>query len=213
MPTEAPVKTHCPTCGAKLHRQDLSLCAYCATPLSMGDARALVDDETVKRLARMRESPSYSAAMTFTPRDPEIAEKIARVRLIGGLQIPSAIVFAVLAFALGAEGTMRNVLLAIAGVLLIEAIVMTAVVPALMRKREAARPMLRRPALVVSRRSEMIDKGRYGTTIYYFTLRFDDGSEGEFRWRGQGTLYEPASNGTTGMAYTSGDRLIDLRKL
>ena len=179
----------------------------------MGDARALVDDETVKRLARMRESPNYTAAMAFTPRDPEVAEKIGRVRLIGGLQIPAAIVFAALAFVAGTGDMLRNVMLVLAGLLAIEALVMMAVVPAMMRKRDSARTMLRRPALVVSRRSEMIDKGRYGTTIYYFTLRFDDGSEGEFRWRGQGTLYEPASNGTTGMAYTSGDRLIDLRKL
>jgi hypothetical protein len=179
----------------------------------MGDARAQVDDETVKRLARMRESPNYAAAMAFTPRDPEVAEKIARVRLVGGLQIPVAIVVGILAFAIGAGDTARNVMLALAGLLLIEAFVLLVIVPALMRKGDSARPMLRRPALVVSRRSEMIDKGRYGTTNYYFTLRFDDGSEGEFRWRGQGTAYEPASNGTTGMAYTSSDRLIDLRKL
>jgi hypothetical protein len=212
MATQAPVKTHCPTCGAKLHRQDLSLCAYCATPLSIGDARTGVDDETVKRLTRMRESPNYAAAMAFAPRDPEAAEKIARVRLIGGLQIPLAILFGAIGLAMSQENGARILMFALAAVALVDALIMIAVLPALMKKSEAARPMLRRPALVVSRRSEMIDKGRYGTTLYYFTLRFDDGSEGEFRWRGLGTLYEPMPNGATGMAYTSSERLIDFRK-
>jgi len=212
MTTQAPVKTHCPTCGAKLHRQDLSLCAYCATPLSIGDARTGVDDETVKRLTRMRESPNYAAAMAFAPRDPEAAEKIARVRLIGGLQIPLAILFGAIGLAMSQENGARILMFALAAVALVDALIMIGVLPALMRKSEAARPMLRRPALVVSRRSQMIDKGRYGTTLYYFTLRFDDGSEGEFRWRGLGTLYEPMPNGATGMAYTSSERLIDFRK-
>jgi len=212
MTTQAPVKTHCPTCGAKLHRQDLSLCAYCATPLSIGDARTGVDDETVKRLTRMRESPNYAAAMAFAPRDPEAAEKIARVRLIGGLQIPLAILFGAIGLGMSQENGARILMFALAAVALVDALIMIGVLPALMRKSEAARPMLRRPALVVSRRSQMIDKGRYGTTLYYFTLRFDDGSEGEFRWRGLGTLYEPMPNGATGMAHTSSERLIDFRK-
>ena len=41
---------------------------------------------------------------------------------------------------------------------------------------------------------------------------FDDASEGEFRWPGQGTMYELMPNGTTGLAYTRGERLIQLRK-
>jgi hypothetical protein len=212
MATQAPVKTHCPTCGAKLHRQDLSLCAYCATPLSIGDARTGVDDETVKRLTRMRQSPNFAAAMAFTPRDSEVAEKIARVRLFGGLQIPLAIVFAAVGFWVGAGSALRIVWFVLAGIALVDAMVMMSVLPAILRRTEAARPILRRPALVVNRRSAMLDKGRYGTTIYYFTLRFDDGSEGEFRWRGKGTLYEPMPNGATGMAYSSGERLIDFRK-
>jgi hypothetical protein len=213
MATQAPQKTHCPTCGAKLHRQDLSLCAYCATPLSIGDSRANVDDETVKRLVRMRESPNFAAATAFTPRDPEAVEKIARVRLVGGLQIPLAIVFLAIAYWVGERSSARNILVILASVAIVDAVVMMGLLPSLLRRTEAARPLLRRPALVVSRRSEMIEKGRYGTTIYYFTLRFDDGSEGEFRWRGQGTLYEPMPNRATGIAYSSGERLIDFRKL
>jgi hypothetical protein len=71
--------------------------------------------------------------------------------------------------------------------------------------------MLRRPAMVGIRRSET-DAVKGGTT-YYFTLRFDDGSEGEFLWPGQGTAYDPLSNGYTGVAYTRGPKLVDFRRL
>lgn len=63
------------------------------------------------------------------------------------------------------------------------------------------------------RRSETRERRGPGATVYYFTLHFDDGSEGEFQWPGQGTLYEPMPNGTTGIAYTRGDRLIEFKKL
>jgi hypothetical protein len=213
MATDAPAQTHCPTCGAKLHRHDLSLCAYCGSPLALGGARPAVDDETVKRLVRMRESPNYSSAMAFTPLDAEIAESAARIRMIGGLNLIVVIGFA--AFALWQYGgsAWSSVAMIVAYVALAVMLLLMFGVPAMLESKARGISMLRRPALVVSRRSEMIDKGKYGTTLYYFTLRFDDGSEGEFRWRGRGTMYEPMSNGATGMAYTSGERLIDFRKL
>jgi hypothetical protein len=74
----------------------------------------------------------------------------------------------------------------IAAAFLVLAIVLFAV-PASMRRSSDARPLLRRPALVVVRRSEMSMDGQ---TNYYFTLRFDDGSEGEFQRPGLGTMYE-----------------------
>ena len=46
-----------------------------------------------------------------------------------------------------------------------------------------------------------------------FMLRFDDGSEGEFRRPGLGTAYEPMANGTSGIAYTRGPDLVDFRRL
>jgi len=65
----------------------------------------------------------------------------------------------------------------------------------------------------VRRRSETSESGRRAATTYFFLLHFDDGSEGEFSWPGQGTMYEPMPNGTTGLAYTLGDRLLDFRKM
>jgi hypothetical protein len=213
MATETLAKTHCPTCGAKLHRQDLSLCAYCGSPLILGAERAGVDDETVKRLARMRESPNFAAALEFSPRDPDVIDAAARVRAMGSVNVLAAIAFA--AYALWRHGgsAWSSIPMIIAYVAALDTLVLVFAVPALLSARASSRPLLRRPALVVMRRSEMIDKGKHGTTIYYFTLRFDDGSEGEFRWKGQGTLNEPLANGATGVAYTHGERMIDFRKV
>lgn len=210
MSTQAPVRTHCPTCGAKLHRTDLSLCAYCATPLSIDDAAGRVDDETIQRLKRLREHKSFAAALEFTPLDRE-AEAVRGRRLTigtlvllvavapglalawtltrGGMWIPWAIVTAVLAL------TGLGILASRSGI----------------RARAEVRPMLRRPALVVVRRSET--NSEHGGTDYFFTLRFDDGAEGEFVWPGQGTSYDPLSNGYTGIAYTRGNKLVDFRRL
>jgi hypothetical protein len=213
MPTETIVKTHCPTCGAKLHRHDLSLCAYCGSPLTLGDKPASIDDEIVKRLARMRESPNFPAALAFTPRDPEVIHAAARVRSIGALNLLGAVACAAYALWRHGASAWTSIPMIVAYVAVVDSIVLVLAVPALMSARAASRPLLRRPALVVTRRSEMVEKGQYGTTNYYFTLRFDDGSEGEFRWKGQGTSNEPLANGATGVAYTHGERMIDFRKV
>lgn len=209
MSVEAPARTHCPTCGAKLHRQDLSLCAYCATPLGIADGPKTVDPETQKRLQRMREHKLFAAAMEFTPKSPEVEDLAARSKLratiLGGIAL-ACLVWAALIFQTSDWLTVP------AGGALFFAIwaIVVALQPAALRKTSEARPMLRRPALVVVRRSEMTEKSGAN---YYFTLRFDDGSEGEFRWPGQGVHREPLSNGYTGVAYTRGADLVDFRRL
>jgi hypothetical protein len=196
MTTQAPARTHCPTCGAKLHRTDLSLCAYCATPLAIHDAPGRVDDETIQRLKRLRQHALFAAALEFTPLDRE-AEAIRGRRLtVGTLLLLVAVAPAlVLAWALARGESWVPWALATALPGLAGAAVLAS--RAGVRARAEERPMLRRPAMVVVRRSET--NSLTGGTDYYFTLRFDDGAEGEFIWPGQGTAYEPLSNGYTGV--------------
>lgn len=204
------VRTHCPTCGAKLHRTDLSLCAYCATPLNIADAPSKVDDATLQRLKRLREHASFPAAMAFRPLDREVEKRCAAILARGTVLVLAALPPGAAAIwcATHAHGWIALAILAgafaAAGVALL-------CVPPILRKRSLAEPMMRRPALVVVRRSETSDDR--ASTTYYFTLRFDDGSEGEFEWPGQGTSYEPLANGYTGIAYTSGTKLVDFRRL
>jgi hypothetical protein len=209
MPTTALPKTHCPNCGAKLHRPDLSLCAYCAMPLDIAAGPPKVDDETIGRLKRMREHANFPAAMAFVPRDPRVEKKAVRLLVWGSVALIVGVLaglgwsVSMLAHAPSVvAGSSALVLLCVSAVLLF--------VPTMMRKSSDAQPLMRRPAHVVVRRSEMSEKGE---TSYWFTLRFDDGSEGEFRRPGLGTMYEPMANGYSGIAYTRGVELVDFRRL
>jgi hypothetical protein len=208
MATEAPVLTHCPNCGAKLHRTDLSLCAYCATPLNIGGG-SVVDDETLQRLKRMREHASFPAAMAFVPHSPAVEAKAARFFTFGTLACVGALIAAGCAVWRGESHGALNTYTYVAVALAVLALVLLCL-PRIVRNRHRAAPMLKRPAMVVVRRSVMQEKGG---VLYYFTLRFDDGSEGEFQRLGQGMMYEPLSNGYSGIAYTRGDELIDFRRL
>ena len=212
MPAEAPVRTHCPNCGAKLHRQDLSLCAYCAAPLTLGGKVEIAADETAQRLQRLRENPVYGAAMSWMPRDPDVELRAERSRNRAWILLVGAVGTFGASALFGGPIAALDAAKIVAAVLLLGSIAMFAW-SAAERRKSFASPILRRPALVVDRRSITAEKGGVGATMYFFTLHFDDGSEGEFRWPGQGTMYEPMPNGTTGIAYTRGEKLVEFRKL
>ena len=209
--TDSALRTHCPNCVAKLKRPDLSLCAYCATPLQLGGKDVSGRDETVLRLRRLREKPEFAALSVWTPSDPEVLVRVRKQRTLAAVFFAVGLATGLVGWARhGADGELVwNVA---TGAWLVVAIALLARSSVLL-KTASARPMLRRPAIVVERRSETAMTQRDKPTVYYFTLRFDDGSEGEFRWPGQGTLYEPMANGMTGVAYTRGDQLVEFRRL
>lgn len=212
MATETAPLTHCPTCGVKLHRTDLSLCAYCASPLRLGASAQVTDDETARLLAKLTQHANYEGALRWTPIESATEVRIARWRGFGALAIVLALL-AIVISALRADAsfwrrtpTLIAAVLAVLGVLLLAA-------GALTHRAALAKPMLRRAARVLDRRSrtELVD--RVGSTNYYFQLRFADGSEGEFHFVGRGTMYEPPTVGATGVAYTRGAEMIEFRRL
>lgn len=216
MATEAPARTHCPNCGAQLKRADLSLCAYCAMPLAMG-GKAAADDETVQRLKRMREHPNFAAAQAFVPLDPEVEKRVATLRnrglavVLAGIAVAIAVV---LVQVLGAGFDWKNPWNLLGDGIAAVGVILILGASSLRKSGAGGKPLLVRPAIVSERRSETDQEGRWGAkTIYFFTLRFDDGSEGEFRWPGQGLSNEPMTNGQTGIAYTRGADLVAYRKL
>jgi hypothetical protein len=178
-------------------------------PLDIASGTPVVDDETIQRLKRMREHAHFPAALAFTPRDPRVEKSASRLLAWGSV----ALVLGVLAGAwwfLGVLAHASGVVPASIAAVLLAASAVLLLLPAMMRRSSDARALMRRPAYVVVRRSEMSKKGE---TSYWFTLRFDDGSEGEFRRPGLGTMYEPMANGSAGIAYTRGAELIDFRRL
>jgi len=208
MSASTTVKTHCPNCGAKLHRPDLSLCAYCAMPLDIG-ATTPVDDETIQRLKRMREHANFPAAVAFTPRDPRVERKAARLLTYGSIAMVLTIVLMVVSLLVWWSGSSPIIWGSVSIFSSLIAGALFAMAPTL-RRASDAQSLMKRPALVVLRRSEI---SADGVTHYFFTLRFDDGSEGEFERPGLGTMYEPMANGYSGIAYTRGADLVDFRRL
>jgi hypothetical protein len=217
MATEATVLSTCPNCGAKLKRADLSLCAYCAMPLAMGGRHSVADDETTQRLKRMREHANFPAAQAFVPPDPEVERAVAARRnrgLVGLIAGVLWIAVVLLVQSLNSGVDLRSVWMLGGAILIALGLARIASAGSARRASGSQKPLLVRPAIVAERRSETDAEGRWGArTTYYFTLRFDDGSEGEFRWPGQGLSTEPMANGQTGIAYSRGEDLIAFRKL
>ncbi len=216
MATEAPARTHCPNCGAQLKRADLSLCAYCAMPLAMG-GKAVADDETTQRLKRMREHPNFAAAQAFVPLDPVVEQRVAKLRNRGLVVVLAGVAVALVVVAtqvLGSGLDWKSPWLYLGDAIALVGVLLIVGANAARKNSGGGKPLFVRPAIVAERRSETDQEGRWGAkTTYYFTLRFDDGSEGEFRWPGQGLSNEPMTNGQTGIAYTRGADLIAYRKL
>jgi len=210
MSTATQPLTHCPNCNAKLKRPDLSLCAYCATPLQLGGKVGAATDETTQRLKRLRDKPEFAPLMSVTPPDHEVEGQARRRRRFALALLAIGVAFSASAALTGQKlwspwhgGGAVLYLLGVANLFR----------AAQIRSQARRLAMLRRPAIVVERRSETALSKERTPTIYYFTLRFDDGSEGEFRWRGQGTLYEPLTNGMTGVAFTRGQQLVEFKRL
>ena len=210
-PTAAPAaQTHCPTCGAKRTRPDSTLCAYCATPFDLvGQARSEDgENPNLARLERMKEHKNFEEAMSWQPlesfeyQDAELRVKRGRSLLILG------------AVLLGASVPMGIVawLAPLAAVALITG--MALMVRAKGVQSEILKlPLLKRPAIVLDRRSETAMGFWSGTTIYFFELEFADGSGGEFRWPGRGIDHAPLATGATGIAFTRGNSLLGFRAI
>ena len=75
--------THCPTCGVKLERPELSMCAYCASPLRVGPVE-VPNDETQKRLAKVRSHADFAAAQSWLPIDP-LLDRRSETSVRGGV--------------------------------------------------------------------------------------------------------------------------------
>lgn len=209
-------QTHCPTCGAKIARADLSICSYCLTPLALGGEKKPRDSATGQRLAKMRDHAEFQAAVAWDPPEGPAFRRAGQRQAIaiGLLVISAASAAHALYYARNSgESWLSEALSSAAGILSIALAACGAILwlwAARSRAALGAHPLLKRPALVTSRRSETIAQGR-GHTIYTFTLEFEDGSEGDFRFYGLGASHDPLVAGNLGIAYTRRDNLLAFR--
>lgn len=206
-------RTHCPTCGAKIARPDLSICSYCLTPLSLGSERKPRDSATTQRLAKMREHPDFAPAQAWDPPEGLEYRRAARRQGLGLMAVVLGGAVAVCAVLVSSTASASAFFSSVPGVAAIGLVVLGLtlwILGARERRRIVSLPLLKRPALVTSRRSETSAEGG-GETVYTFSLEFEDGSEGDFRFRGLGASHDPLVAGNLGVAYTRRETLLAFR--
>ena len=209
----------CPQCGSKLPDIPVSLCPYCASPLETAADKRRLESVNASRIGRVLEHDSYEGALAWDPPEGQDWYEAARLvwwsgpafllsvsTLVGGLLRGSS--------GLGDGHSLSDglpVFLFLVSVLSLIAGVM------LRRKGKArqgaavARPLMKRAALIVDRRSETEISGWSGRTTYYFTVEFEDGGVGEFRFPGLGAQEDPYATNLPGVAYTRGTELLLFR--
>jgi hypothetical protein len=216
MPTTAPKLTQCPACGARITRPELSLCSYCATPLALLAKPVGANEATLARLAKMREHKDFAEASAWEPHDGDDAPgAVSTGRLGRGLALAGLALLVWAGVARLDEGLRalaldpRTWLGAVALAVGLRFALRTRTLLAHLRRQ----PVEKRPAIVIDRRSETSPLGMGSQTIYFFSLQFEDGSAGEYSFHGRGGNYEVPMSGSTGLACTRGQRLLELLRM
>jgi len=212
----------CPQCGSKLPDIPVSLCPYCASPLETAADKRRLESVNASRIGRVLEHATYESAVGWDP--PESSDWYDGARLVwwggptAGLGLAS-LGGAFLA-ASGGDGGLAAGLAAVGPILLILTGVGMLGLAVWLRSRgkaqqqaAVARPLLKRAALIVDRRSETEISGWTGRTTYYFTVEFEDGGVGEFRFPGLGAQEDPYATNLPGVAYTRGADLLLFRHI
>ena len=205
-------RTHCPNCGAKLPEQPLSLCSYCAMPLDLAGGADKLETKNSPRILKVREGKGFEEALAADP--PESASWVHGWRT--SYQGKTLLVLSLPAFGSSLLwgsgmialrfGTLLGLALAAMGV--------SKLVKGKQLREEAVKlKLLKRPALILDRRSETTLRGWGGSTRYFFQLEFEDGGVAEFGMDGRGTGEEPFPSGIFGVAYTRGEELLDFTQV
>lgn len=207
--TSSPV-VECPTCGAKRTRPDSTLCAYCATPFDLVAPAAKSEEgpsPNLERLERMQQQDGWEAAQAWVPLESaEFRSQESRQTRGICLTVGGAATWVLVALTLPWWGPVIPIAMIMRGVTHWAKAVST-------RRRILSRPLLKRPAIVLDRRSTTEMRSWNGLTTYYFQLEFIDGSVGEFHWPGRGVDHAPLVTGATGLAFTRGDTLLGMRAI
>jgi hypothetical protein len=173
------------------------------------------NDETQKRLAKVRAHADFAAALAWRPVDPLFERQARRHAAIGWTALAAGTCLALGLWLARPESVTQDPRppyeVAGAAVALAGAVFLGLAGRA--RAEHRRTPMLKRAAYVLDRRSLTNEQGGVGSTTYFFRIRFEDGSEGEFSHVGRGSMYEPPANGAAGVAYTRGARMIEFRRI
>ncbi len=208
--TAAPARLErCPNCNSRLPETPVSICPYCVFPLGTRTGETSVEGESPAhaRILRVAEHAKYQETLAIVP--PENREyQRGRLAIFRG---KAALVVAVAVVALAAllvGGALAGYWLTWVGVAVAVLGVAWILKGRAACKRAVALPLLRRPSMILNRRSETEIRGWNGETTYYFELEFEDGTVAEFRYPGHGANEEPYTSNLPGVAFTRGTDLL-----
>lgn len=220
MTTDAPPepemrRIECPQCGSKLPDIAVSLCPYCASPLETAADKRRLESVNASRIQRVREHAEFESAEAWNP--PESREWHAGARRSWWMMptVAAGVIFLALAVVppLGRGFDLPGVFLALMGLGVVGYGLQLGLSGRKMQGEAIARPLLKRPGLIVDRRSETRIRGWHGSTTYFFKIEFEDGVVGEFRFPGLGAQEDPYATNLPGVAYTRGTDLLHFRHI
>lgn len=207
----AEAQKRCPNCNAKLPEQPLSLCSYCAMPLDLAEGAEKRESKHTARILKVREHEKFAAAETFQPPESYLWQQGWRLGYTGKVLIGLGVASLALGALLGGFAPLG--IWSLLGYALVILGAVSIVRGRKFQAEETKLPILRRPALIVDRRSDTTIRGWGGETQYFFEIEFEDGGVGEFGMQGKGVNEEPYTTNLPGVAYTRGTTLLHFQHI
>ena len=199
----------CSNCQAQLPDTPVSICPYCVMPVGDGSGDQGKESKNTPRLAKVRESEAFAEAAGIVPPESPAFQHGARLAGVAWTLVAYGSIW------LAADWLMKSVdLWSIPlGALVILLGIIQYVRGMRLRSQATSQELLCRPAVVLSRRSEVELSGFSGSTTYFFELELEEGVIAEFSYAGRGPNADVYTNNLSGIAHTRGSTLLDFKQV
>lgn len=199
----------CSNCQAQLPDTPVSICPYCVMPVGDGSGAEEKESKNTPRLAKVRDSEAFAEAGEIIPPESPSFQYGARLAGVAWMLIIYGSMW------LAADGLIKSVDLwsiPMGGFVVLLGIIQY-VRGMRLRSQATSQELLCRPAVVLSRRSEVELSGFSGSTTYFFELELEDGVIAEFSYAGRGPNADVYTNNLSGIAHTRGSTLLDFKQV
>jgi hypothetical protein len=199
----------CSNCQAQLPATPVSICPYCVMPVGDGTEAEQKESKNTPRLAKVRESDALTEAKGIAPPESPAFQHGARLTGLAWTLLAWGSVW------LAADWLTQSVDLwsiPLGGFFVLLAIIHY-VRGMRLRKQATSQELLCRPAVILSRRSEVELHGFSGSTTYFFELELEEGVIAEFSYAGRGPNADVFTNNLSGIAFTRGSTLLDFKQV
>lgn len=199
----------CSNCQAQLPDTPVSICPYCVMPVGDGTEAEQKESKNTPRLVKVRESDAFAEAPAIAPPESPTFQRGALLTSWAWTLVTYGTAW------LTTDWLLKSVDLwsiPLGGFVVLLGVIHY--VRGMRFRRQATRQeLLCRPAVILSRRSEVELRGFSGSTTYFFELELEDGVIAEFSYAGRGPNADVYTNNLSGIAYTRGSTLLDFKQV